>query len=353
MFIGGYTEQESKLVREQSPLVIFGDHTKIFKFVDFPFAPGADGIKILKPKSCFNPKLFYYFSKSINIPDRGYSRHFAFYLEEMISVPPIEEQSPIIAKIEEIFSELDRGVAELEKIKEQLKVYTQAVLKEAFEHCGSLTEVTEFFEVSGGLTVNSKRNAYPIKMPYLRVANVYFNLLDLTEVKEIGVVESEIERSMLKKGDLLIVEGNGSKEQIGRVAIWNGKINNCLHQNHIIKVRPNEKMISNFALYYLISEAGRSQILKVASSTSGLYTLSTNKVKNLKVPSCPLEQQQRIINEIESRLSVCEKIQQTIDVALNSADNLRQSILLKAFIGKLIKVHNSLEPIMTNGEKNV
>ena len=78
----------------------------------------------------------------------------------------------------------------------------------------------------------SKRKNLPIQLPYLRVGNVYSNLITLDEVKTIGVEEKEIQRALLLKGDLLIVEGNGSADQIGRAAIWKGDIEKCLHQNH-------------------------------------------------------------------------------------------------------------------------
>ena len=165
---------------------------------------------------------------------------------------------------------------------------------------------------------------------------MYYNRLDLSEIKEIGVQESEIKEKLLKKDDLLFVEGNGSKEQIGRVAIWNGSIENCLHQNHIIKGRPLGTTLSKFALYYFISDFGREQIIKVASSTSGLYTLSTEKVRNLNVPACSISEQQCIVAEIESRLSQAETVEESIEKALQQAEALRQSILKKAFSGELV-----------------
>lgn len=137
------------------------------------------------------------------------------------------------------------------------------------------------------------------------------------------------------KNDLLFVEGNGSKEQIGRVAIWDGSIEPCLHQNHIIKGRPFGNMLSEFALFYLISRFGRNQILRVASSTSGLYTLSTGKIENLKIPYCDLGKQQIIIEAIEEKLSVFDRIEQTVDTALQQAEAMRHSILKQAFEGRL------------------
>ena len=251
-----------------------------------------------------------------------------------VPVPSIEEQQHIVARIEELFSELDNGVETLRKTKQQLAVYRQAVYASVYG-TDDLRPITDFFDISGGLTKNSKRYELPIKMPYLRVANVYYNELDLSEIKYIGVTENEVERTLLRKDDLLFVEGNGSKEQIGRVAIWDGSIENCLHQNHLIKGRPVEGMLPQFALYYLISRYGRKQILDVASSTSGLYTLSTNKVRNLKIPYADMEQQKKCIETIEARISVCDSIEKTVDTALRQAEAMRQSILKQAFEGRL------------------
>ena len=254
--------------------------------------------------------------------------------QQKLIVPSLEEQEKIVARIEELFSELDNGVETLRKAKQQLAVYRQAVYASVYG-TDDLRPITDFFDISGGLTKNSKRHELPIKMPYLRVANVYYNELDLSEIKYIGVTENEVERTLLRNDDLLFVEGNGSKEQIGRVAIWDGSVENCLHQNHLIKGRPVSGMLSQYALYYLISRYGRKQILDVASSTSGLYTLSTNKVRNLKIPYVDIEQQKTCIETIEARISVCDSIEKTVDTALQQAEAMRQSILKQAFEGKL------------------
>ena len=253
----------------------------------------------------------------------------------VISYPSLSEQQRIVDKIEELFSKLDKGVEELNKIKDQLKIYRQAVLKEAFEGIETYDYISSAFDVSGGLTKSSKRNSYPLKYNYIRVANVLYNAINTAEIKNIGVTTDEVEKTLLKKNDLLFVEGNGSKEQIGRVAIWNGEIENCLHQNHIIKARPLGNILSKFALYFLMSSFGRNQIIKIASSTSGLYTLSTNKIKNLFIPFADKLQQEETICYIEYRLSLCDKLEQTVNESLQKAESLRQSILKQAFEGKL------------------
>lgn len=150
--------------------------------------------------------------------------------------------------------------------------------------------------ITSGLTKNSKRPMFPNKMMYLRVANVLFNELDLSDVQTIGVQDAEIEKCLLKEGDLLFVEGNGSPDQIGRVSVWDGSISPILHQNHIIKARFNTKrMHPQFAMYYFMTAAGREQILNNAATTSGLYTLSLSKIANFSIPAPSIDEQKAFL----------------------------------------------------------
>jgi len=331
-----------------------------------------------------------------------------------VNLPPLAIQRAIVSKIEALFSELDKGIANFKTAQEQLKIYRQAVLKKAFEgeltnawrekksnlptaeellkqikeerqnHYNQQIEVWkkavkewekkgkegkkpvkpkaekkfelydsdiklfelptfwkwvnlgEITSVSGGLTKNAKRAILDIKKPFLRVANVYFNRLDLAEMHLIGIKEEELPRVSLKYGDLLLVEGNGSVKQIGRVSIWREEVKGCIHQNHLIKARPFSVVSPEFLLYYLCSKLGRDLIIQVASSTSGLYTLNLTKIYNLKAPICSLEEQHQIVQEIEFRLSVCDRVEQSLSESLATAKALRQSILKKAFEGKLL-----------------
>jgi type I restriction enzyme, S subunit len=319
----------------------------------------------------------------------------------MVPLSPRNEQTRIVAKIEELFSSLDKGVENLKTAQQRLKIYRQAVLKWAFE--GKLTEAwrnqqpksltgrhilekirterkehadkngrrlvpslplnnselaelpelpsewcwtrfDEIFDVSGGLTKNKTRDRLPTKYPYLRVANVYENCLDLAEVFTIGVAVQEVDRVMLKANDLLIVEGNGSQDQIGRCAVWTSSIKDCVHQNHIIKARPYYDVSSKYASYFMCGAFGRSLVKQAASSTSGLYTLSISKIQSLKLPLSSQEEQIKIVQEIESRLSVADKVEEIINNALKQAESLRQSILKKAFEGKLVPQDPNDEP---------
>jgi type I restriction enzyme S subunit len=128
-YIGGYSNDDDLVVPCKLPVIIFGDHTKAIKFVNFPFVAGADGVKVIKPLGAFSPKLFYYFLQAIELPNKGYARHFQYLEKETIPLPPLPEQERIVAKIEELFTQLEAGSAALKRVRAGLKRYKASVLK--------------------------------------------------------------------------------------------------------------------------------------------------------------------------------------------------------------------------------
>lgn len=198
--------------------------------------------------------------------------------------------------------------------------------------------------VSGGLTQNAKRADFPVQVPFLRVANVYAEELRLDDVRTIGVAGSELDRVRLAPGDLLIVEGNGSIEQIGRVALWDGSVEPCLHQNHLIKVRFEMPELARWVLFWLLSPPGRVTIEQVASSTSGLHTLSISKVEQLPVPIPPLKEQSRATGEVERLRSSASVAAGEVRRGIARCARLRQSILKWAFEGRLVDQDPNDEP---------
>ena len=149
-------------------------------------------------------------------------------------------------------------------------------------------------EIQGGLQVTRKRANHPLKKPYLRVANVLRDQLVLSEIKCICLTESELDRVRLQRNDLLIVEGHGNPGEIGRAAIWDGRVKDCVHQNHLIRVRPDgDTLIPEFACGYLNSASGRQHLLRSGKTTSGLNTISTSDVKACLLFVPPLDLQNR------------------------------------------------------------
>jgi type I restriction enzyme, S subunit len=192
--------------------------------------------------------------------------------------------------------------------------------------------------ISGGLTKNLKKTeALPLKVPYLRVANVYANELRLNEIAEFGCTPADFSKTRLEAGDLLIVEGNGSIDQIGRVAIWLSEIEGCCHQNHLIRARMNAGLDPKYALFWLISPAGRKPIERVASSSSGLHTLSISNVSSLPFPVCHLSEQHEIVRRIETAFAWLDRIIAEHGNASRLLPRLDQTILARAFRGELVR----------------
>ncbi|MEL7485508.1 MAG: restriction endonuclease subunit S, partial [Planctomycetota bacterium] len=191
-------------------------------------------------------------------------------------------------------------------------------------------------EVTGGLTKNAKRASFPMKVPYLRVANVYAGRLELAEVKSIGVTADEMAKTLLKTDDLLFVEGNGSADQIGRVARWTGEFEPVSHQNHLIRARCSHPAMAGYLLQWFLSPGGRTRIMREASSTSGLHTLSISKISMLPVPVAPMEEQDAVAHQVEEALSGVSASMQSVAEAIAQATALRQSILKRAFEGRLL-----------------
>lgn len=322
-----------------------------------------------------------------------------------IPLPPLAEQRRIVAEIEKQFTRLDASVAALKRVKANLKRYRAAVLKAACEGSlvpteadlaraegrsyepaavllerilaerrgrweaqdkrrGKYTEpqppdtsdlpelpegwmwatVEQIAKIQGGIQKQPKRAPVANSFPFLRVANVLRGALNLEVVHQFELFPGELEKLRLVSGDLLIVEGNGSPSQIGRMAIWKGEIENCVHQNHIIRVRLYSGIVSGFVESYWNSPVGSSFVLGVASSTSGLYTLNVNKVGALPVPLPPQAEQQRIFAELERQLSVVKRAEESVEVGLQRAERLRRSMLKRAFAGQLVPQDPSDEP---------
>ncbi|MET8373143.1 restriction endonuclease subunit S [Micromonospora profundi] len=167
-------------------------------------------------------------------------------------------------------------------------------------------ELSEVADIQGGIQKQAKRRPISNKYPFLRVANVHRGKLDLADVHEVELFDGELERFKLRRGDLLVVEGNGSPDHIGRAATWDGSIENCVHQNHLIRVRPTAVLLHEFLELVWNSPLVARHLREVAASTSGLYTLSTRKLKSVRLPLPPLAGQRRIVAALEDALSILD-----------------------------------------------
>ncbi|EMK0653601.1 restriction endonuclease subunit S [Pseudomonas aeruginosa] len=225
-----------------------------------------------------------------------------------IPLPPLPEQKRIAAI-------LDKADAIRRKRQQAIQLaddFLRAVFLDMFGEPvtnpkgWSVREVGDLCDVQGGLQVSKKRAGLPVTAPYLRVANVLRNRLDLTEIKEIELLESEYRRVKLIPDDILIVEGHGNANEIGRCAIWKGEIDEVVHQNHLIRVRVKSKDVNpRFLSDYINSSGGRAQMMRASNSTSGLNTISTGVVRSTGVIVPPKDLQDKyalIVEKTNSNL---------------------------------------------------
>ena len=246
-----------------------------------------------------------------------------------IPLPPPKEQRRIAAVLdaaEALRAKRRQALAKLDSL-------TQAIFVDMFGAGGGEEKLLgQLAEVQGGLQVTAKRKGQPIQVSYLRVANVYRGSLDLTEVKILHVSEKELARTRLAVGDLLVVEGHGNKDEIGRVGIWDGSIEPCVHQNHLIRVRCNlSQLHPRFAEAFMNSWVGRRALLRAANTTSGLNTISTNAVRNVQIPLPALSDQQRFV-EAANQVDRQRTMLTTADAEM---DRLLASLQQRAFRGDL------------------
>ena len=263
-----------------------------------------------------------------------------------IYLPPIEKQKLIVAKIEELFSKLDKGVEELNKIKEQLKIYRQAVLKEAFEggfcaknihpqivHISEVVRKDKNALKAGPFGSSLKKEMY-VKSGY----KIYGQEQVIGGDENIGdyyIDENkykELISCKIAPNDILI----SLVGTVGKVLILSANCKPGIINPRLIKVSlDEEKMLSKYFKYYFESGYLRS-LYKQKVHGATMDVLNMGMIKELPFPLYPVSEQEKIICEIESRLSVCDKIEQTVNESLQKAKSLRQSILKQAFEGKLV-----------------
>ena len=347
--IGGYSNDVDNELECELPVIVFGDHTKCVKYINFPFVPGADGIKVLKPKEGIYPKYLFYYTQYLiyRIEDKGYARHYQYIEKEDVLLPPLPEQERIVSRIEELFSELDNAVETLNATKSQLRLYKQAVLKDAFD--GNLTnsgapeikELASFIEQPRYGT--SKKCNYQDDITayteVYRIPNIDASTgtLDKSDLKYAQFDEDEIEKLSLKYGDILIIRSNGSPSIVGTAAMVREQDITGLFAGYLIRIRisDHERLSPKYLLRYLSSYDARRYIENVSKSTSGVNNVNAQEIKKIKVPYFEKEIQDQIIYAIESRLSAYVNIEKTVHQALQQASAMRQSILKQAFEGGL------------------
>jgi type I restriction enzyme S subunit len=255
------------------------------------------------------------------------------FLAHRIPLAPLEEQDRIVTEIEKQFTRLDAGVAALRSAQAKLKRYRAAVLKAACDGPWPRTTVAKIAaDVRYG--TSAKTSESPHGVPVLRMGNIVDGRLSLAKLKFLPNNHPEFPDLLLKSGDVLFNRTN-SAELVGKTAVYHGTREPCSFASYLIRVRLGDEYSPNFLSYYLNSTYGRAWIASVVSQQVGQANVNGTKLKALEIPNPPLAEQTRIVADVERKLSVAEELEAVVNANLQRATRLTQSILHKAFEGKL------------------
>ena len=273
-----------------------------------------------------------------------------------LQIPPAPEQRRIVAKLDALTARLARARAETRRIHELADKLRRGTLRQAF--AGALThsqshadetgntalpdgwtlqELGQFSDIQGGIQVGKKRpgTAPLIETSYLRAANVQRGWLKLDEIKTIGVTADERTRLLLQPGDILMNEG-GDRDKLGRGWVWQGQVADCIHQNHVFRIRLlDQKFPPEFISHYA-NEFGQQYFIDEGTQTTNLASISKRKVAALPVPLPPADEARRIVKLITDAFARADRLEAEAKKALALIDRLEAAILTKAFRGTLV-----------------
>ncbi|MEU7300674.1 restriction endonuclease subunit S [Streptomyces sp. NPDC007206] len=187
--------------------------------------------------------------------------------------------------------------------------------------------LSDLAEVTGGVTLGRTiPDAASVELPYLRVANVQDGYIDTSDLKTVRVLQSEVQRYAVLKGDVLLTEG-GDFDKLGRGAVWDGRVSPCLHQNHLFRVRCNPaKLLPEYLSIYLASDGGRRYFLSIAKQTTNLATINSSQLKQMPIPCPGLDEQRRIVEVLEA----LGEQERAIEAAVVKLRTVRRSMLVES-----------------------
>lgn len=341
--IGGYTNDVEKSYSGALPIVIFGDHTRCIKFVDFPFAQGADGVKVLRPKPFYLPKAFYYALQSVNIPNLGYRRHFPLFNKFSIPLPPFAEQQRIVDRIESLFAKLDEAKEKAQAVVDSFETRKAAILHQAFSG-----KLTANWRVEHGISMDSWKcvkfsdvldvrdgthdspTYHDMGYPLITSKNLKDGQITDKDIRYISKEDYEKinERSKVDIGDILFA-------MIGTIG------NPVVVQNEPQFAIKNMALFKNigrinpyFVKYYLESKTVNDKMQKDAKgSTQKFVSLGYLRAFLIDVP-LELEQME-IVHILDNLLVEEQQTKEAAEKVLDQIDLMKKSILARAFRGEL------------------
>lgn len=320
---------------------------------------GAHGafMSVIRPTSVIEPSLLYWYVQSKEVRE-GWSKSAAgtsinnlkvgTLNGTVVPLPPLAEQERIVASIEEHLSRLDAAEAALDAAGRRITALEKSILTVCSSTINppshwQVVTVGEAGTVALGLQRSPKRHAGPNMRPYLRVANVFEDRIDSTDVMSMNMSEAEWERFRLRDGDVLLNEGQ-SPELLGRPAIYRGDPPDVAFTNSLIRFQANENVDAEWALLVFRSHMHNRRFMRESQITTNIAHLAAGRFKTVEFPVPPIEEQRARVAVARAQLGACHLLRVEARKAFARSSALRRSILAAAFSGQLVPQDPDDEP---------
>jgi type I restriction enzyme S subunit len=336
--VGGYWNRFEDAVKVTNPLIIFGDHTKALKFVNFDFCVGAEGLKILEPRRGFDANFLFQFLRTIRLPELGYSRHFKYLQRVVVPKPPLDEQQRIAAILDQADDLRRKRRLALEKL--------DALLTSAFfSFFGDPLKNERGWKIKsvGDLEIHIADGNYAEKypaqsdfvdhgVPFVRAENLRGLKIDETNMRYISVQKhAELRKGHLQENDVLLT----TRGRIGEVALVPARYSNSNVNAQIVILRSFSRDVSPLYLAHLFRIYRIQHFLESYQTGVALKQLPIRALKTVPIPLPPIAQQQ----SYEKLVSSTSEITSRMIGSLSFLDRLFASLQYDAFSGTLKSPH--------------
>jgi len=345
-YVAGFYDDETMVFDKDLPVILFGDHTRIIKYVDFPFICGADGLKIIIPKENFHRKYFYYALLNLNIPSRGYNRHFKILKEKLIPLPPLEEQKAIA----DILSTVQNAIEKTEKVINATKQLKKSIMKHLFTYgavavdeiekvklkeseIGLIPEHWEVVKLGEVFKITQKPKNLKLEnynlIPFIPMENIGFGTFNPKYVMKNP--KDILSGTYFEKGDLLLAKITPSFENGKQSVVNDIPIEFGIATTEVIPLKQTEKSLISYLFYYLMKPEFRKYLALKMEGSTGRKRLPKEVLFNSLIPLPPLDEQQKIANiltTIDQKIQAEEKKKTVLQ-------NLFKTLLQQLMTGKI------------------
>lgn len=376
-FINGYWDNSDDLFKIKKPVVIFGDHTQVLKYVDFDFALGADGVKILQPKTNIDSRFFYYYLQSITLGSLGYARHYRLLKEIYVSYPKsLPEQQRIVALLDEAFAAIAKAKANAQQNLQNAKELFESYLQGVFENKGKISELGlkrlkderinkehkkeilqssnpknhnsdngEGWEekslkeltskIGSGSTPRGGQESYKAEgISLVRSMNVHdrkfrdrnLAFIDEKQAKELNGVT-------LQENDVLL---NITGASVARCCVFPKEYLPARVNQHVSIIRPKMDIIDPAFLNLLLtSKFYKDQLLFTGGQGATRQAITKAQLEVFRILFPPLKTQQTIVQKLDALNAETKKLESIYQQKINDLEELKKSMLERAFSGGL------------------